>query len=119
MKIHERIEAIKNAQAKLQEGLEELRQALAGTRNKHYWDSYILGHLDNWINGGNPHDDTIPNILEKIADEFNWNIIWYREDREIGEETIEANTHDEAWAYAELKANNEYNADDFTVTETA
>jgi hypothetical protein len=73
MNMEDRIYAIEEAQEKLQEGLDMLKNALRGLPSERYYESYILAHLDIWINGGNSHyltgDTGIPEIIEQIRKE--------------------------------------------------
>ena len=47
--VTERIDMLYDAQEKLGETIELIRQALKGTSREDYAESYILGHLENWI----------------------------------------------------------------------
>lgn len=106
MTVQDRIEEIIEAQETLQAGLEQLRQALSGTPNELHYRSYILAHLDNWINGGNPYDSTIPVIIEELEEEYQPRHITYYNSNgdEVAEESFEG-SEDEAWHHAELTAN--------------
>lgn len=114
---YERKELLENAQDKINEGIELIRQALKDTTHERHAEAYIIGHLDNWANGGNPYDETIPTLVEKISAGSEYNLVWYRGEQVVGEETSEFDNDQDAYAYAELKANNEYNADDFEANE--
>lgn len=64
------IDEISEAQEILQEGYERLRSVLRTLPGSSSYEAYILGHLDNWINGGNPYDETIPVIIEDLEKEL-------------------------------------------------
>jgi len=57
---------IRAAREVLQEGFTALKSALKSLPEYNSYRGYIISHLDNWINGGNPYDNTIPVILEDI-----------------------------------------------------
>jgi hypothetical protein len=60
------IEELEDAQAQLEAGYYALKDALSKLRGRSRYESYILAHLKNWIQGGNPYDETIPKIIEAI-----------------------------------------------------
>jgi hypothetical protein len=80
--IHEEIENAKNckgmfedAQRTLSDGLQQLIEAVEALEDAKIstdeisaasLDSYIVGHLSNWIEGGNPYDDTLPTIINSL-----------------------------------------------------
>ena len=65
----ERIQMLEEAQEKINEAVHLIRGSMDGTNNEAYSERYIIGHLSNWANGGNPHDETIPVLIEKIQNE--------------------------------------------------
>ena len=47
--LEERLEQLTEAQDLLQEAADLIRHALKGTNHEAHAESYILGHLENWI----------------------------------------------------------------------
>jgi hypothetical protein len=67
----DQIELLENAQMKINEAIELIEEAVSGTDNQMSVDAYLVAHLDNWANGGNPYDQTIPVLIEEMEQEEN------------------------------------------------
>ena len=68
---HERIEKLEMAQDLINQAIDFISDAVADTSKERSADVYIIAHLDNWANGGNPYDDSIPVLIDIIAGEEN------------------------------------------------
>jgi len=69
MKKYEKLEMLEEAQAKLNEGLDLIKDAMSDTEDiglRRQLDAYMIPHLENWINGGNPYDFTLDKLIEKV-----------------------------------------------------
>jgi len=64
--MQDRIFELEEAQEKINEAIDIIRQAVRGTEHEASADVYIIAHLNNWANGGNPYDETIPKLIENI-----------------------------------------------------
>ena len=70
MEKEERIELLGQAQEKINEAIDLIRNAVGGTEQENSADAYIIGHLSGWANGDNPYDDTaIPKLIESIEED--------------------------------------------------
>ena len=65
----ERIELLQEAQGKLTEAVDLIEQALKGTTHERHAQTYLIGHLNNWIDSGNRFDMGIQQYIDKIAEE--------------------------------------------------
>ena len=63
--VTERIDMLYDAQEKLGETIELIRQALKGTSRERYAESYILGHLENWRNASG-YDIGIEQYIDEL-----------------------------------------------------
>jgi hypothetical protein len=68
MPIGERIELLMEAQQKLSETVDLIEQALKGTSHERHADAYIIGHLNNWIDGSG-YDMGIQQYMDKLQEE--------------------------------------------------
>jgi len=64
----ERVELLTNAQDLINEAIGLIEEAVSGTENDMSAQAYIIAHLNNWANGGNPCDETIPVLIEEIEE---------------------------------------------------
>ena len=69
MENYERMELLENAQDKINEAIELIREAVENTECEKSIEYYIIPHLSNWANGNNPYDEHIPNIIKQINNE--------------------------------------------------
>lgn len=76
----ERIELLQEAQDKLGEVIEMVDQALKGTTHQRHAETYLLGHLNNWMDSGNRFDMGIQQYIDKLQEEGE-----YEEDEEYGD----------------------------------
>lgn len=66
----ERIELLEQAQEKLREAIDLIREAVADTNQESSAEAYIIGHLENWAEGNNQYDTTaIPYLIESLEEE--------------------------------------------------
>ena len=69
MNANERISLLERAAEQIEDAIENIREAVNGMgRMEDSVETYMIAHLDNWANGINPHDETIPRLIEKIGD---------------------------------------------------
>lgn len=61
---YESIALLEEAQVALNEGIEKIRQAMAGTDYESHAEAYILPHLEEWANSPDSPDYTIPRYIE-------------------------------------------------------
>lgn len=66
---YERIEKLEMAQDLINQAIDLICDAVEDTSKERSADAYIIAHLDNWANGGNPYDDTIPVLVDFIEDD--------------------------------------------------
>lgn len=66
LSVEERVELLEDAQTKINEAIELIREAVYETSFENSSESYLIGHLDNWVNGNNPYDEHIPKIIEEL-----------------------------------------------------
>ena len=65
---YERISKLEEAQYKIQEAIDLIKEAVDGTDDERMAESYIIGHLSNWANGDNPYEKgTIPQLIENLS----------------------------------------------------
>lgn len=64
----ERIELLIEAQQKLSETVALIEEALKGTSHERHADAYIIGHLNNWIDGSG-YDMGIQQYIDKLQEE--------------------------------------------------
>jgi hypothetical protein len=69
MPTEERIELLSEAQAKLAEAISLIEQGLRGTSHQRHAESYLLGHLNNWMDSGNRFDMGIQQYIDKLEEE--------------------------------------------------
>lgn len=65
----ERIELLQEAQGKLNEVVGLIEQALKGTTHERHAETYLIGHLNNWIDSGNRFDMGIQQYIDKLQEE--------------------------------------------------
>lgn len=75
--LEERKELLIEAQAKLKEAISLIEQGLKGTSHQRHAESYLIGHLNNWVDSGNRFDMGIQQYIDKLEEE---------EGEEFGEE---------------------------------
>jgi len=99
--VEEMLEQFQNAQQTLQQGFEELEDAVRTLElseddflnlsddmtedereemmealdninlpSARSLEAYMLGHLQNWIQGGNPYDETLDQVIDKLENLF-------------------------------------------------
>lgn len=61
----EKIEKLEMAQDLINQAIDFINEAVADTSQELSADSYIIAHLDNWANGGNPYG-SIPVLINFI-----------------------------------------------------
>jgi len=66
----ERIADLESAQEKINEAVTLITKALDDTGAGRRAERYIIGHLDNWANGGASLDETLPDFIKIINEEF-------------------------------------------------
>lgn len=72
--IEDKIELLKDAQSKLIEVIDQVRESVEDTDWESTAESYIIAHLENWCYGNNPYDDTtLPKLIEHLEKEINVN----------------------------------------------
>lgn len=64
----DRIEQLEEAREKIEEAIQLIRDALRGTQQADSAEAYIIGHLQNWAEGDNPYDETIPKLIEELRE---------------------------------------------------
>jgi hypothetical protein len=67
--VEERVELLTEAQEKLNEAIALIEQGLIGTSHQRHAETYILGHLRNWIDSGNRFDMGIQQYIDKLQEE--------------------------------------------------
>lgn len=67
--IEGRIKLLEEAQAKLEEAIGLIDEALRGTTHQRHADAYLLGHLRNWMDSGNRFDMGIQQYIDKLREE--------------------------------------------------
>lgn len=67
--LEERINALEDAQYLINKAIRQISAAVQGTSIDRNVQAYTIAHLDNWTNGGNPYDMTIPKIIETLSEE--------------------------------------------------
>jgi oligoribonuclease (3'-5' exoribonuclease) len=65
----ERIELLEEAQAKLGEAIGLIEEALKGSSHQRHAETYILSHLNNWVDSGNRFDMGIQQYIDKLKEE--------------------------------------------------
>jgi hypothetical protein len=65
----ERIEILEEAQAKLEEAIGLIEEALKGSSHQRHAETYIIGHLNNWVDSGNRFDMGIQQYIDKFKEE--------------------------------------------------
>lgn len=68
MATEERIKLLIEAQQKLSETVALIEEALKGTSHERHADAYIIGHLNNWIDGSG-YDMGIQQYIDKLQEE--------------------------------------------------
>ena len=66
IKAQDRIFMLEEAQEKINEGIDMIRQAVNGTEHDAHSEAYIIAHLENWANSDAGYDETIPKLIENI-----------------------------------------------------
>jgi hypothetical protein len=74
----ERIELLIEAQQKLSETVALIEEALKGTSHERHADAYIIGHLNNWIDGSG-YDMGIQQYIDKLQEESEYDEEDYEE----------------------------------------
>lgn len=74
----ERIELLIEAQQKLSETVALIEEALKGTTHERHADAYIIGHLNNWIDGSG-YDMGIQQYIDKLQEESEYDEEDYEE----------------------------------------
>jgi|SaaInlLV_10m_DNA_2_1039722.scaffolds.fasta_scaffold00468_26 hypothetical protein len=80
MKTQERKDLLNEASELINDAIGKIEEAVHDTGCESSADAYIIGHLSNWANGNNPHDETIPVLIEAMDD--------YCEDEDEPEPTV-------------------------------
>ena len=62
----ERINLIQEAEQKIVEAIDLIKEAVADTPEEAGCDAYILGHLKTLIGNGNPYDHHTGKIIEQL-----------------------------------------------------
>jgi Arc/MetJ-type ribon-helix-helix transcriptional regulator len=58
---------LEDAQIKIHEAIEAIREAVRDTENERSAEAYIIAHLEGWAEGTNSHEFTaIPRLLEDL-----------------------------------------------------
>ena len=65
----ERIELLEEAQEKLGEVIGLVEEALKGSSHQRHAETYILSHLNNWLDSGNRFDIGIQQYIDKFKEE--------------------------------------------------
>lgn len=69
MNTNERIALLERAAERIEDAIEDIRKAVNGMgRIEDSVETYMIAHLDNWVNGVNRYDETIPRLIEEIVD---------------------------------------------------
>ena len=66
----ERIEMLEEAKVKLEESIDLIVQALRGTQWESHARSYIVGHLEGWVDSHNRFNMGIEQYIEKMREGF-------------------------------------------------
>ena len=74
----ERIELLIEAQQKLSETVALIEEALKGTSHERHANAYIIGHLNNWIDGSG-YDMGIQQYIDKLQEESEYDEEDYEE----------------------------------------
>jgi len=80
--IQDRIDMLEEAQDLINQAIDQIQQAVKGTSVDRIVQAYTISHLDNWANGGNPHDMTIPVIIDSLSEDEDDNFGYGEEDLE-------------------------------------
>ena len=65
----DRVQLLEQAGDKIQEAVALIEEAVKDTSEESSADAYIIAHLNNWANGDNPYDQSIPKLIKAIEDE--------------------------------------------------
>ena len=65
----ERVELLMEAPGKLNEAIALIEQGLMGTSHQRHAETYLLGHLRNWMDSGNRFDMGIQQYIDKLQEE--------------------------------------------------
>ena len=68
MTVYNKVRKLENARIKINDAIEDIREALKGTRKERSAEVYILGNLNNWANGNHTLDDTIPKLIDFVQE---------------------------------------------------
>ena len=68
----ERIEQLEHAQDMISQAIYLIEDALYGTTHEAHAKAYIVPHLRTWIGEGNPHDTSIPDYIDMLRQEENF-----------------------------------------------
>jgi hypothetical protein len=66
MNKREKIVLLENALDKLNEGLDLVKQVVRDMPDRRSYEAYLIGHLENSIDGVNPHDQNVAKLLEVV-----------------------------------------------------
>lgn len=66
----DRVEALETAKGKLEEAIELIRDALAGTQYERHADAYLVAHLRSWIDEDNRINYGCQQYIEKLECEW-------------------------------------------------
>lgn len=67
--LQERISQLHEAQELIREAAELIFEATEGTEHHSQAEAYTIAHLNNWAEGHNPYDFTIPKIIESMHED--------------------------------------------------
>ena len=59
---------MEDARIKINNAIDDIREALKGTSKERNIEMYIIGHLDNWANGECTLDDTIIRLIDFVQE---------------------------------------------------
>jgi len=68
----ERLDLLNDAQYKLRDAIDLIREAVEGTEEERMAEAYIIPHLENWTEGVNRYDHTIPKIYNAIEENYGY-----------------------------------------------
>lgn len=71
---NDNLRQLERAQELINEAINLIREVVEDTSQERYVEAYMIAHLENWANEGNPHDSTIPILMEWFENEDNWMI---------------------------------------------
>ncbi len=70
MKKATRIDNLHQAIELIHEAVGLIRWSVDGTEEEGMANAYIIPHLENWAEGNNPYDHSLPRIIENLENEY-------------------------------------------------